>query len=112
MSKIKIKIELIQNNKLIKQEEVEGIKTDNILKYISYKTIETFDIKNLKLNRKTKEYTNVIDFKQQKSKITYNNFEVELNLKTLNINQKENEIIIKYEITDTKDIYEYKIIWR
>ena len=111
MSRIKIKIELKNNNEIIRHE-TEGIKTGNILKYISDKTIETFDIENLKLKRKTKEYTNIIDFKQQTSTITYNEFEMKLKIKTINKEIQEQQIIIKYEIIDTKGIYEYKIIWR
>jgi hypothetical protein len=112
MSVIKIKTELKQNGKKIIDIEQPAIKEGEKIKTTNDGIIEIMDLKNLILQRKNKEYKTTINFKNKTIKLTYNDYEIPLNIDIKNIKIEQNKIEIKYIVIETKDKFEYKIIWR
>ena len=111
MSKIKIEVILKENNKEIININQNAIYLNNTIKYISDDTINILDIENLLLKRKTKEYEMIINFKNNNIKYKYNNYELEIKIEKIKIISNQNELIIEYEIPETKCKYNYKIKW-
>lgn len=111
MSKINIETSIKQNNK-IEKTTTQAILQDNIIKYKENNIINILDIEKEKLKRKTNEYEITIDFKNKTIINKYNEYEIPLKIKIINKTIEQNKINIKYQIIDTKDIFEYEIIWR
>ena len=112
MSKINIEIILKQNKKTELSIKTLGILQDDKIKYKENNIINVLDIKNETLKRKNKDYEIIIDFKNEIITNNYNNHELKLKIKVKNKKIEQNKINIEYIIIDTKDIFEYEIIWR
>lgn len=112
MSKINIEIILKQNKKTELSIKTLGILQDDKIKYKENNIINVLDIKNETLKRKNKDYEIIIDFKNEIITNNYNNNELKLKIKVKNKKIEQNKINIEYIIIDTKDIFEYEIIWR
>ncbi len=112
MSKINIEIILKQNKKTELSIKTLGILQDDKIKYKENNIINVLDIKNKTLKRKNKDYEIIIDFKNEIITNNYNNNELKLKIKVKNKKIEQNKINIEYIIIDTKDIFEYEIIWR
>ena len=106
MSKINIEISLKKNNIEELNLKTNGIIQDERIKYKEDKIINIFDIKEEKLERKTKEYNLIIDFKNEEIITEY----LELKINIIEKKKENNKIIIKYKME--KDIFEYELIWR
>ena len=111
MARVNLEIKLEENNKEKLNKKANGILLNNKLKYTLENSVNIFDIEEIILKRKTKEYEIVLDFKNNNIKYKYNNSELILEIKT-KIIKKEKEIIIEYIILETKNKYKYRIIWR
>lgn len=111
MARVKLEIKLEENNKEKINKKTNGILLNNKLKYTCDDSVDIFDIEELSLRRKAKEYEIILDFKNNKIKYKFNDSELMLELKTIII-KKEKEIIIEYKILETNDSYKYRIIWR
>ena len=112
MSKINIETSIKQNNKMQEHYTTNAIIENNKIKYIYNKIINILDINELTLKRKTEEYKLIIDFKNEKIKTESIGHQIDIDIKIVSEKKEQNRITIKYEIIDTKDIFEYKIIWR
>ena len=66
------------------------------------------DIKEEILKRKSDNYDLIIDFKNQIIKTEY----LDIKIRIIEKEIKQNKIKIKYKMIDAKDIFEYKIKWR
>ncbi len=112
MSKINIEVCLTNQKEKIINIKTQGIIADNKIKYIENNTINILDLEKETLRRSTKEYTLLLDFKNEKALYDYNTYKLPLEIKVINKEIKPNKITIKYKILETNDIYEYKINWR
>ena len=111
MSKINIEASIKKNNEKLEKTITKAIIEDNRIKYIDNKVITILDIKNQKLKRITEEYDLIIDFQNEKIITDYMDYQLDIDIKIIDKQIESNKIKIKYEIKDTKDTFEYKIIW-
>lgn len=112
MSKIIVKACIKQNEK--KQEEIEtkGILQDNRITYLKDKVITIIDINNEKIKRITEEINLIIDLKNEKIITDYIECKLDIKIRIIDKQIEQNRIKVKYKIEDTKDIFEYEMIWR
>ena len=108
MSKINIKTSIKQNDKIQEEIETKGILQDNKIKYVNDKIVTTLDINRQIIKRTSEDYKIEINLKDELIKTEYLNIKIKLIDKTI----EQNKIQLKYKIIDTKDIFEYEIIWR
>lgn len=108
MSKINIKTSIKQNDKIQEEIETKGILQDNKIKYVNDKKVTTLDINRQIIKRTSEDYKIEINIKDESIKTEYLNIKIKLIDKTI----EQNKIQLKYKIIDTKDIFEYEIIWR
>lgn len=111
--KIKGFLRNITENQTLKIDS-KGIKNKNKITYsfddVKY-TIKTNN-NNILLTRESDEFLNNFSFGDKTCSsylLKENNFNVDININTIDIDIKDNYIYVKYEIIDTKCIYEYKI---
>lgn len=111
--KIKDFLRNITENQTLKIDS-KGIKNKNKITYsfddVKY-TIKTNN-NNILLTRESDEFLNNFSFGDKTCSsylLKENNFNVDININTIDIDIKDNYIYVKYEIIDTKCIYEYKI---
>ena len=108
MSKINIETSLKKNNIEDINLKTQGILQDNKIKYKEDTVMNILDIKEETIQRKSNEYNLIIDFKNKIIKTEY----LDIKIRIINKQIEQNRIKIKYEMIDTKDIFEYKINWR
>ena len=108
MSKINIESSLKKNNIENISLKTQGILQDNKIKYKEDKVINILDIKEEILKRKSDNYHLIIDFKNQIIKTEYLDIKIRIIKKEI----KQNKIKIKYKMIGAKDIFEYEIKWR
>ena len=96
-----------------------GIKKDNTISYISNNISHKLIINEDKITliRENNEFKSIIEFIYQKISNSYyllkeQNIEINIKLKTTSINKTEKQIIITYELIESKEKYEYKIEMR
>ncbi|MGM9850421.1 MAG: hypothetical protein ACI31V_05955 [Bacilli bacterium] len=108
MSKVSIETSLKKNNNEELNIKTLGILQEEQIKYKESEIISIFDINKETLKRKSNDYDLTIDFKNEIIKTEYINIKIRIIDKQI----EQNKIKIKYEVIDTKDIFEYEIIWR
>lgn len=108
MSKVSIETSLKKNNNEELNIKTLGILQEEQIKYKENEIISIFDINKETLKRKSNDYDLTIDFKNEIIKTEYINIKIRIIDKQI----EQNRIKIKYEMIDTKDIFEYKINWR
>jgi len=99
--------ELSENAILIKNK-LSYIK-DNVKHTILFKETEIL------LIRESNDFKNILTFSKNRSILSEyiikeNNLCIELEIETLELKYKEKELYVKYKVTDSDVIYEYKII--
>lgn len=109
MSKIIINLKLNQNNKKIFNEKLNAIEINNTIKYKQENIINILNKNTKTLKRKTEEYEFILDYEHEVIKYILNNRELEIKIKIIKQEVEKNRINIKYEILDTKEIFEYKL---
>lgn len=94
-----------------------AIVTKNKLNYIKDNVKHTilFKEKEIILIRDSNEFKNILTFSKNRSILSEyiikeNNLCINIEIETLDLNQTEKELYIKYKILDSNVIYEYKII--
>lgn len=94
-----------------------AILTKNKLTYIKddIKHIIIFKENEIVLIRETNKFKNILTFSKNRSILSEyiikeNNLSVYIEVKTIELKQNDIELYIKYEILDSNNIYEYKII--
>jgi len=100
-------LETINENAIITKNKINYIK-DNVKHTILFKE------KELILLRETNEFKNILTFSKNRSILSEyiikeNNISIDIEVKTIDLLYNDNEIYIKYKITDSNTIYEYKI---
>ena len=108
MSKVSIETSLKKNNNEELNTKTLGILQEEQIKYKESEIISIFDIKKETLKRKSDDYNLTIDFKNELVKTEY----LDIKIRIIDKQIEQNKIKIKYEVIDTKDIFEYEIIWR
>jgi len=108
MSKVSIETSLKKNNNEELNIKTLGILQEEQIKYKESEIISIFDIKKETLKRKSDDYNLTIDFKNELVKTEY----LDIKIRIIDKQIEQNKIKIKYEVIDTKDIFEYEIIWR
>ena len=108
MSKINIESSLKKNNIENINLKTQGILQDNKIKYKEDNVMNILNIKEEILKRKSDNYDLIIDFKNQIIKTEY----LDIKIRIIEKEIKQNKIKIKYKMIDAKDIFEYKIKWR
>lgn len=115
MSKINLKTKLYNLENTVYSHHIKGIKNDNKLVYKENNIMVTLEILNnqIKIERKCDEYTLRMDFRESlTTPLIYDIKGVgntKLNIKTKKIEIKNNNIFIKYELIDSKEIYYYEL---
>lgn len=99
--------EKINENAIITKNKLNYIK-DNVKHTILFKENE------LILLRESTEFKNILTFSKNRSILSEyiikeKNISVDIEVKTIDLMYNDKEIYIKYEITDSNTIYEYKI---
>ena len=108
MSKVSIETSLKKNNNEELNIKTLGILQEEQIKYKESEIISIFDIKKETLKRKSDDYNLTIDFKNELVKTEY----LDIRIRIIDKQIEQNKIKIKYEVIDSKDIFEYEIIWR
>ncbi len=108
MSKVSIETSLKKNNNEKLNIKTLGILQEEQIKYKESEIISIFDIKKETLKRESNDYDLTIDFKNEIIKTEY----LDIRIRIIDKQIEQNRINIKYEMIDTKDIFEYKINWR
>lgn len=112
MSKINIKATIKQNGK--KEEEIEAtaLLENNEITYLYNGIATILDIKEQKIRRVTEKLELIIDFENELIITDYEECSLDISIKVIKKELEQNKIKIKYEVIDSKDIFEYEIIWR
>ena len=105
MPKINIETSLKKNKIEEINIKVLGILQEEQIKYKENEIISILDIKEEILKRKSDDYNLTIDFKNKIIKTEY----LDIKIRIIDKQKEQNRIYIKYEIIDTKDIFEYEI---
>lgn len=108
MSKVSIETSLKKNNNEELNIKTLGILQEKQIKYKENEIISIFDINKETLKRKSDDYNLTIDFKNELVKTEY----LDIRIRIIDKQIEQNKIKIKYEVIDSKDIFEYEIIWR
>lgn len=112
MSKIIIKACIKQNGVIQEKIETPAILQNNKITYLNNKIVTKLDIKKQELRRITEEFELIIDFKNELIITDYKECSLDLRIRIIKKQIEQNRISIKYEMIDTKDIFEYEITWR
>ena len=120
VKKIRKKINGYLENITDKEKEIineNAILNKNKLTYIKdeIKHSILFNENEIILMRESKEFKNILTFSKNRSILSEyiikeNNISFYLEVETLDLKYNEKELCIKYMITDSNTIYEYKII--
>lgn len=112
--KVKGYLKNITDNEIIKFEE-KGIKNNNKVTYSSdnIKYVIKINDDSITLIRESSEFINTFVFDKDKSFCNYflknNNYDVDIDVKSIIINCGDDNIYIRYIIVDSKCEYEYKL---
>lgn len=114
--KIKVKgyLKNITDNEIIKFDE-KGIKNNNKVTYSSdnIKYIIKINDNSIMLIREGSDFINTFIFDKVKSSCNYflkeNNYDVDIDIKTITINYGDDIIYIRYIIMDSNCEFEYKL---
>lgn len=115
MSKIKVLV-YIKNSEEEKTQETNAILQDNTIKYKEDKTsLVTYNYREKKLIRETNELRMTYQFEEGKKttgNITIKNMnkELQLEISTKKIREKENNIEIEFEIEENIFLYRIEVI--
>lgn len=112
MSKINIKATIKQNGEIQEEIEAKALLEKNEITYLYNEIATILDIKNKKIRRITEEFELIIDFKNELIITEYEECSLDLSIKVIDKQTEQNRIYVKYEVIDSKDIFEYEIIWR
>lgn len=112
MSKINIKTIIKQNNEIQETIETQALLEKNEITYLNNGIATILDIKKQTIRRITEELELIIDFKKEIITTDYEECSLDISIKVIKKEIEQNRIYVKYEITDSKDIFEYEIIWR
>ncbi len=112
--KVKGYLKNISSNEITYFEE-KGIKNKNKITYSSdnIKYVININSDKVVLKRDGSDFVNTFIFNMKQSNCNYllkdNNYSLDMDIKTVDINVDDNEIVIKYKIIDTEALYEFKI---
>lgn len=112
MSKINIKTTIKQNDEIQEEIEAKALLEKEKITYLNNGIVTILDIKKQQIRRITQEFELIIDFKKELIITDYEECSLDLSIKVINKQINQNKIYIKYEIIDSKDIFEYEILWR
>jgi|GEM_PF-2339612 len=115
MSKINLKTKLYSDLEVIYEYSITGIKSINKLIYKEADvmvTLKTFK-NQIMIERKNKDYTMLIDFNESLTTSLIYDIKgignTNLKVKTKKLKIEDNNIYIKYELIETKEIYYYEL---
>ena len=103
---------LLASNKKTVLREAQALLENNEITYLNNRILTTLDIKKQKVKRVTEEFDLIIDFKNELIITKYLECSLDLNIKIIDKQIEQNRIYVKYEVIDSKDIFEYEITWR
>lgn len=112
--KVKGYLKNITENEIFEFEE-KGIRNNNKVTYSSDGVKNTIKINTneVMLTREGNDFVNTFVFKEKNSSCNYllkeNNYDVDIDIKTIMLDNDDNSVYIKYLITDSECEYEYKI---
>ena len=112
MSKINIKTTIKQNGEIQEEIEAKALLEKNEITYLNNGIATILDIKKQKIRRITEEFELIIDFKNELIITNYEECSLNLIIRVIDKQTEQNRIYVKYEVIDSKDIFEYEIIWR
>jgi len=104
----------ITDNEMFEFEE-KGIKNKNKITFSNdgVKTTIKIDGDKILMIREGNDFINSFVFNIKNSKCNYlikeNNYDVDINITTINMDVNENNIYVKYVIVDSNSEYEYKL---
>jgi len=115
--RVKIKNYILNKNTNNSESfKTTGIFSKNNIKYKNEDTSYQIKLQKEKviLIRENKNFYNIIEFCENKTKksiynVKENNISIEINIKTKNLKIEKNKIEIEYEIIDSKENFIYKI---
>lgn len=112
--KIKIQVTIQSKEQKINEEyKAIYIEQDKIIKYLEKENTKVeFDMKELILKRENNELKMLYDFKNEKGSIYIKELKkiLDVEIKHIEIKQKESQIKIQYRIE--QDLFIYSIQWR
>lgn len=114
--KIKVKgyLKNITDNEMLEIDE-KAIRNKNKITFSSdnVKNIIKINDNNIMLVRESNDFINTFIFNKDKSSCNYylkdNNYDVDIEVTTINMDINDNNIFIKYLIVDSNSEYEYKL---
>ncbi len=114
MSKISVKTKLLnKTTNDIYDVETKAIKDNSIIKFYDDEILNVFDLENSCFERRNKEYTIKIDFKNNNGIYKLNNFSFDFEVKVKKLTKNDNYIEIDYIIYMDEIVeYNYRMEWQ